>query len=407
MSSTLGDLLKSVVSAGGGGGPFLAHYGMGRNPFPPARTIYPEVIYNQEDAVHLFAGGVGEIVQNDLARRTLAILGGTGQGKSHFLRHCQYEVAKNSLPLVTLEFLAGTSSAVTLVRDIFRAADEHVKRNGETDLLSAVVNRLEGDDFGPVRQTDLRKALGRLQAASRSDFRPEDMYGRFTAEVLRDVAWRWVSGETLTMTEKRYLRVSGRLATASLMIRVMTEIFALAKQQGLFRGVMLCLDEVESIFFSGVSVSRIQAFLQDLRYLFDEAVGQQSGYSLLLVAGSTSRGASTLRDYNYPLFQRLGFESEARVELHEVDSLDEARKFADAYLEYERLRFARVNAPGVEDAKPGVTVDRARSLISEQDLRLAFYGPALAPSPDTRNQARLLAELHRIVKEKQTAGTSA
>lgn len=392
--STLGNLLKNVSGAGEARSAFLAKYGMGRNPFPPARTIYPEVIYNQDHALELFAAGVGAIVHDPLARRTAAILGGTGQGKSHFLRHCQYEVRKHGLPLVTLEFLAGTSSAIILVRDIFRAADEHLKLQGEIDFVSAIVNRLKDGDFGPVRQTDLRNALSTLLEASKPNFRPKDMYGRFTPEVLRDVAWRWIVGETLTQTEKRYLRVSGRLSTASLMIRVMTELFALARQQGLFRGLMICLDEIEAIFFSGVSVNRIQAFLQDVRYLFDEALGQNSGYSLLVVAGSTQRGASTLRDYNYPLFQRLGFESEARVELHEVGSLDEARRFADVYLEFERDRFARAG-------NTSVSLDRARSLITDEDLKHAFYGAELLPTSDTRNQARLLAELHRIVEDKQ------
>jgi hypothetical protein len=185
------------------------------------------------------------------------------------------------------------------------------------------------------------------------------------------------------------------------MIRVMTELFALSRLQKLFRGAMLCLDEVEAIFSSGVSVGRIQAFLQDLRYLFDEAHGQSSGYSLMMVAGSTSRGASSLRDYNYPLFQRLGFESEARVELQEVEHFDDARRFADVYLEFERKQFN-------EATGANVTAERARSLITDEDLKAAFYGAEGSDArsqprllPDARNQARLLAELHRIVEEKR------
>jgi hypothetical protein len=368
---------------------------MRRNPFPPARTIYPEVIYNQDAAVRLFAEGVKGVLGDVPARRTLAVLGGTGQGKSHFLRHCQYEVRRLGIALVTVEFLAGTSSAGILVRDIYRAADEHVKLGGEVDLLSAIVTRLVDDDFGPVRQTDLRNALTTLKDASRPDFKPGGMYGQFTAEALKDVCWRWILGEALTQTERRHLRVSGRLATSSLMVRVMAELFALARLHRLFRGVMICLDEVEAVFFSGVSVRRIQAFLQDLRYLFDEAVGQNSGYSLLMVAGSTPRGASTLREYNYPLFQRLGFETEARVELHEVADLDEARRFADVYLEFELSEFNR-------DTGEKISLGKARSLITEEDIHRAFYGAPGSSSADVRNQARLLAELHRIVEEKQT-----
>lgn len=401
MTSTLGSLLKDIAEPGPSLSGFLAQYGMRRNPFPPARTIYPEVIYNQDRAVRFFADGVKAVVGDELARRSLAILGGTGQGKTHFLRHCQYEVRAHDLPLITVEFAAGTNSAAILVRDIYRAADEHVKLRGELDLLSAIVNRLGEGGLGPVRQSDLRNALQTLQAASEPNYRPMGIHGQYTSDALKDVCWRWILGETLSQTEKRYLRVSGRLGTASLMIRVMTELFALGRLQRLFRGAMICLDEIEAIFSSGASVGRTQAFLQDLRYLFDEARGQSSGYSLLTVAGSTTRGASSLRDYNYPLFQRLGFESEARVELEEVESLDQARRFADVYLEFERERFN-------EATNGSVSVERARSLIADDDLKAAFYGAEGSDArgqqrllPDARNQARLLSELHRIVEEKQ------
>jgi hypothetical protein len=373
---------------------FLASYGMLRNPFPPARTIYPEVIYNQEVAIKRFADGVTAIVGDEIARRSLAVLGGTGQGKSHFQRHCEHEVSVSKLPLVVVEFLAGTGSASALVREIFRAADDHVKLIGEHDLLSAIVNRIDGASLGPVRQTDLRNALTKLVEAARDGYLPQDMNRRFDFQTLLDVCRRWVVGETLTQTEKRYLRVSTRLSSGSLMIRVMTELFALARQQGLFRGVMLCLDEVEAVFSSGASASRIQAFLQDLRYLFDESLGQSSGYSLLVVSGSTGRGADNLRDYNYPLFQRLGFEGEARIVLHQVKDLTEARRFADVYIDYERSRF-------VERTGTQISLDRSRSLISEQDISRAFYGPEGVPTSDERNQARLLEGLHRIVEEKR------
>lgn len=395
MSSTLGDLLKGVAEPDRGSN-FLAQFGMRRNPFPPARTIYPEVIYNQVEALRLFAEGVKGVLSDTPARRTLALLGGTGQGKSHFLRHCQYEVKRANIPLVTVEFLAGTSSAVVLVRDIYRAVDEHLKANGETDLLSAVVSRLEDNNFGPVRQTDLKSALATLRQASQPNSQPAGLHGQYTAEVLRDVCWRWLQGETLTQTERRYLHVSGRLSTASLMARVMTELFALARLQKHFQGIMICLDEVEAVFFSGVPVRRIQAFLQDMRYMFDEAVGQTSGYSLLILAGSTPRGATDLREYNYPLFQRLGFETEARISLHEVDTLDEARHFAEVYVRFELEEFNR-------ERSANVAFEKARQLITEEDLERAFYGRNKAPSADVRNQARLLAELHRIVEEKDPA----
>lgn len=394
MTSSLGTLLKEIVGAEDRPNEFLSGFGMLRNPFPPARTIYPEVIYNQEEAVAKFVAAVRAIIGSEVERRSLAVLGGTGQGKSHFQRHCQYHIRESSLPLVTVEFLAGTGSAQVLVREIYRAADEFVKLSGEHDLLAAIVNKLDGNNFGPVRQTDLKSALQKLCEASKEGYVPQDMNRRFDYPTLLDVCRRWLVGETLTQTEKRYLKVSGRLSSGSLMIRVMTELFALARELKLFSGVMLCLDELEAIFSSGVSSSRIQAFLQDLRYLFDESKGQHSGYSLLIVSGSTGAGANMLSNYNYPLFQRLGFEGEARAQLHQVSNLAEARRFADVYLEHENKRFAAQN-------RVDENLDKARSLITEDDLAVAYYGPDRVPTSDQRNQARLLEELHRTVESKQ------
>ncbi|AZQ67944.1 hypothetical protein EF888_12835 [Silicimonas algicola] len=391
MSSLLSGLLKGTNEQIGDGGTYLTKFGLLRNPFPPARTIYPEVIYNQEDALHRFADGVKAICGSDLARRSLAVLGGTGQGKSHFLRHCQHAVKQAELPVISVEFSAGSGSAATLVREIFRAADEHVKSRGEQDLLSAISSRIEDNDFGPIRQTDLKSALKALVASQKQGFKPEDSFGRFTSDALLEVSRRWVVGETLTQTERRYLHVSSRLSTASLMIRVLTELFALARQQRLFMGAMVCIDEVEALFRSGLSTSKVQGFLQDIRYLFDEAVGQFSGYSLLILAGSTGQGAQNLRDYNYPLFQRLGFETESRVELHEVKTLDEARAFADVYIDFECKRFNMARGESFP-------ITRSRTLIDNDDLEKAFR----ADSRSTKNQARLLEELHRIVEEKRS-----
>jgi hypothetical protein len=80
MTPTLSELLKEVASPTRRDNEFLASYEMLRNPFPPARTIYPEVIYNQQEALTKFAQGMGDIIGVDIERRSLAILGGTGQG---------------------------------------------------------------------------------------------------------------------------------------------------------------------------------------------------------------------------------------------------------------------------------------------------------------------------------------
>ena len=369
-----------------------------RNPFPPARTIYPEIIYNQDDALNKFASAVTDILGAQPVRRSLAVIGGTGSGKSHFLRHCQYHFEALNRPFISVEFLAGTSSAAGLVKDILLRADDLAKDGGDSDFLSAIVSRMENrDNIGPVRQTDLRGCLKSLFDAAQPNFRPADRDGRFTFDNLREVGRRWLGGGALTQTERKYLGVSTRLATATLMIRVMSELLSLARSSSVIEGVLLCIDEVEALFTSGVPTAKIQGFLQDMRYLFDEAVGKESGYSLLVLSASTQRGGRELGNYNYPLFQRLGFEVEAREELHSVGDLDEARDFVNVYIDHEHER-AKENGLGKK-----VSTTMARTLITEDDLEDAFQKAIESRRGETSaiTQARLLEALYEIVERKR------
>lgn len=397
--TSLADLLADANDGKRAADTFLARFGMGRNPFPPARTIYPEVMYNQEGALKRFATSMKPILAGEVARRSMAVIGGTGGGKSHFLRHCQYHVERLGKGILTVEFLAGTNSAVNLVRELLRKADDHAKARGEADFLTAVVNALREDsEFGPIEQSDLQSCLLKLVEASKDGYVPTDMYQKYTSDVLREVARRWLAGGTLTQTERNHLKVSARLATASLMIRVTSELLAYAFERSIVGGVLLCLDEVEALFTSGASTAKIQAFLQDVRYLFDEAVGKSSGYGIMVVSASTQTGSANLRDFNYPLFQRLGFESESREPLHQISSMDEARAFVDAYVDYERDRYQREDRPSSK-----ITPAKARSIVTDNELETALYGNAPRTASSQTSQARLLEELHKLVEEKRTS----
>jgi len=59
---------------------------------------------------------------------------------------------------------------------------------------------------------------------------------------------------------------------------------------------------------------------------------------LLVLSASTARGAGNMREVNYPLYQRLGFESDNRVDLELIKSIDGARKFADTYIDFEHKK---------------------------------------------------------------------
>ncbi|MCJ2055096.1 hypothetical protein MKL09_00805 [Methylobacterium sp. J-048] len=385
---------------------FLRRYGLSRNPFPPSRTILPEVMYNQSAALKKFADAVDAILDPmDISRRSVAVVGGTGAGKTHFLRHCQYLFKsytdeEDCGRYVEVEYQAGTGSSVSLVREMLRRADDRCAKDGEFDLINGLINAgLNSSHVRNVRMDDLRKSLLTLLEASSPDFEPRDKNKVFTYEHLREVMKRWLAGNTLTATERGQLDVSGRLATAPIMIRVMSELFALAQSIEAIGGVLLCLDEIESVFSSGIATAKVQTFLQDLRYLFDESVKPELGYSLTIISASTQRGAASLRDYNFPLYQRLGFESENREELKSILSFEEAQDFANVYIDYEKVRSEE------DDVVRRAARSPARSLIDEDDLQQALSKATPTrrgwSSGEPASQAQLLEALHHIVEEKR------
>jgi hypothetical protein len=381
--------------------PFYARFGFKRNPFPAARTIIEEVLYNQIDARDRFVGLVRQMLEDDPQRRAMGVQGGTGGGKTHFLRHCQYLMREfrrtSGRAFVVVEILAGSSSASHLVREVLREADEAAKLSGEYDLLTALVRSCEDEtDFDRLKQGELKNVLQLLFRASRPGFQPPDRDGRMMFEPLRDLAKKWLEGATLSNTEKRHLGVFARLGSAAMMTRNMTELLAFARHKNILFGVLLCLDEVETLFSGSYNASKIQGYLQDLRYLFDEAVRGSEGYSLLMLSASTAQGAANLRNYNYPLFQRLGFEEGSRADLLAISDASEVKGIANVYMSYER---------GRADLKSKVFPP----ILSDEDFESAYQAAAttdriVAPNHVRRvNQGQLLQALHQIVEKKREA----
>ncbi|MBB4183925.1 hypothetical protein GGE07_000538 [Sinorhizobium terangae] len=396
--NSLAELLGRVPEQSSEEDRFLSKFGFKRNPFPAARTIIEEVLYNQVGARDQFVSLVREVLVENPQRRSIGVLGGTGGGKTHFLRHCEY-LMKNfresaPRPFIVVEVLAGASSAIHLVREIYREADEAVKIKGEYDLLTAVVRSVENEAaFETVRQVELRSVLQLLFRAMQKGFVPPDRDGRMQFEPLRDLAKKWLAGAALSNTEKRYLGVFSRLGSAALMTRLLSELLTLARKQNVVDGIMLCLDEVETLFSSGVSASRIQGFLQDLRYFFDEAVRGVEGYSLLMLSASTPNGAANLRNYNYPLYQRLGFDEGSQAVLSPLSGESEARAMADVYIKHEIKR-------------ANLGVKNPPTILKDEDVEQA-YATAAGRSIGTGgliqrvNQGQLLQALHQIVEAKR------
>ena len=225
-------------------GEYWNSYGLLRNPFPVNRTIIPELLFDQAPAKEKFTAMAADILGEIPARRALGIVAGPGGGKTHFLRHCRWELTsfckETSRNFVVVEFQAGSGNVQDMVREAFRKADTVCRESGATDFLTALVLALGDRDDGKelldqLRHEDLRNSLKTLVEASSPAFQPKDRYKRFDFDALRETCRTWLDGRSLSETQRKYINVYSRIGTASVAVRVMTEAFTLARRLQLSR----------------------------------------------------------------------------------------------------------------------------------------------------------------------------
>jgi hypothetical protein len=403
---------------------YFGEFGLPENPFPPNRRIVAKVLYGQQQAYDRFRELARDLLQASAPQRlAMGVVAGTGGGKTHFLRYCQYKFSElcRALrrPLAVVEYTAGTLKVLDLVREIYRQCDATCRQHSGTDFLTTLAQALSGPGADTTLATlsleDARSALGQLLMAHRSG---KDY------DLTRELCWRWLRAETLTVAEKKRLAVASRLASATVAVRTLGQVLDLARRLRVVEGVLLCLDELEALFSMGARFAQVQAFLHDLRYLYDDSVRGTEGYGLLIVTASTGTGLSELRVANYPVFQRFGFEEGARVELRRIQGVAEAISFAHHYIDYFHKRW--------QEAHPGQQPPRKPyEVLSNADIEAAFLNasggvqapplpvPISFPPPpglirgarprvgaEEAPQGPLLDALHRKVEEVRQQGTS-
>lgn len=369
-------------------------FGLAQNPFPPNRMIVSQVIYGQDESVTRFLTTTVDIFKsNKPQRRAIAIVAGTGGGKTHFLQYCRQafpQVANTFGQVFVLsEFQAGSGKMLDLIRSILRDTDELCKEKNGCDFLTAIIQELNSqcaiELLDELRIVEIATCLKTLMRAYRPSTKGDSSF-----DLVLSIARKWINAETLSQTEKRKLGVMSRISTSALAVKVLRELFSLARKLQLFQGLLLCLDEIETLFTRGLSLSQVQNFLAELRYFYDESVREDEGFDLMLLTASTTTGASNLQKVNQPIFQRFGYEKEVRLLLNQITSVGDAVEFAYNYVDYFNARWKQSNK-GKPEHEP-------RTIVSPKEIENAFVmasggGPMAAPGS-------LLDILYNTVQEK-------
>jgi hypothetical protein len=386
---------------------FFDDYGLLGNPFPPARIIIPEVIHNQQSAKEGVAQAIIEVMEQAPGRRALGIVGGTGVGKTHFLRHTQYAFQAlcrdTDKKFIIVETQAGSAGIMDLVKLTYEQADLLCRESRQLDFLSTIVNNLSDSSGNEILEGLHSDELRRAITTTLEQAREENTFDLFPFNIerltrLTEPLRRWLVGSSMNATECRRLGVYSRINTSSVAVKMLSEMLTLACRMNIIHGMLLCVDEVESLFARDLSKAKIQAYVQDLRFLHDESMKENVGYSLLMLSAATELGANRLADVNFAVFQRLGFDDSLRVKLNPISKFTEARDLAKAYLEYGQNKW--------KDEYPKKKAKRnTYDLIAEDEIEKIFAElskSAKKEGAELVSQASLLQAFHKKVEEERS-----
>lgn len=335
-------------------------YGFLRNPFPKAGETTADPSYNQDTVKKAFEAKFVSFVQNDgESSDRLLIYGDQRVGKTNFLLHWQHRISKLLedgvtdgyipiyLTVASDNFLDDVHKPLVmeLSKAIFPPFFETIQQNHDPAFRS------QSDNF-----TQAIVATTKALEAAKDRLLSDDIAA---AAAIRLFA-KWFGGEKCTPNELKTLGgVFSSIDTASLAINYFRDFIRLSRRYKgrykVLRGLIVFLDEFELVFGKAVPPSKRARYLQDLRHFIDMT---QEGV-LLVVASSSTILTEFQRDYA-ALKNRFG----ETQELQAIRSLDEARGYAKAYLDFGPKIYPREQSKK-GDFKPIITEEEIADIYEE------------------------------------------
>ena len=369
-------------------------YFLPRNPFPAPgiEAIFPMV--NQESA----NGQVGDALLRFLTQTNhheqafrLLITSDYAGGKTHFLKHYLRVLDEISArgDIAGLRTVYIKNPDITIARMIARVLQEL----GGVDFLIKFVSQATEHISTSPNVAEFKRAAGSLKDLSgRQPGLDEDQGMGIETLQKFQILMKWLSGERCTEREKSYIGVRSVLEASTEVVDHFAEVVSAARRAGMFRLLVIAVDEFETISSRALMQRQRERYLLDLRHFLDTMPG-----SVMLVMASLSYVVAELREYA-AILRRL----EPRVELDLVQ-LDSARVWTARYLIDARKRWlddhpeARDEIVSRQLMPPDNTSDdelEDETLwpLTAEDVRNAFEEVKLR-----NDQARpgvLLAELH-------------
>ena len=368
------------------------------NPFPILGQFYG-ICVDQESVKGEFTRVLRDFYR-DSQSRIMTMLGSTGAGKTNLLRFLEQTLKSWREPgsekkAVTDLFTVFVEQPQGSYLEIHRQIISQLGALFFTEFFLAVrrrdINLSELPAELPGTNPELIRALVHIAQRNSGQLSLQDAPGQNS--IIREpqsyrILGEWLQGVKLIAAEKRQLgNVSAEVNKSSTVaIKFLSDLIKIFLQAGLFKGIVILIDEFEEVF-SGLPATSQAQYAQDLRNLFDS---HPEGVVFVV---ATTPIAERLQQISPALQRRLG----AGVQIEPISDEDTALKYAQAYIQWGRDRFKEKIERDVRLPEDCPDVDEPYYPLTEAKVKEVYNGLKDRYSDENVIPGDLLPELNFLL----------
>ena len=378
---------------------------LSENPFPTLGHFHG-ICVNQEKVKSKFAQVLFDFDINSQTQ-IMTMIGSTGSGKTNLLRYLEEALRSWREPnteneaitnLFTVYVEQPQGSYLEIHRQIISQFSEMFFTQFLLEVRQNNINPLRLRSELPGINPELIQAL--MHIIHESPLQLSLQYGPDQIPLSREpqsyrILEKWLQGGKLTAAEKKLLgNVSAEVGKSSTVaIKFLSDLIKIFMHEGIFKGVIIFLDEFEEAF-SGLTSTTQAQYAQDLRNLFD------SNPEGVVFVVATAPIAELLQRISPALQRRLG----QGIQIDPISDEDTALEYARDYIKWGRKKFEEKVDSKIRLPKNCPEADRPYYPLTKAQIKEVYNGLKDRYGPDNVIPGSLLPELNDLLHKRVYEG---
>ena len=365
------------------------------NPFPSIGEFYG-ICVDQKEVKGEFKRVLREF-NLDVQRQIMMMIGTTGAGKTNLLRFLEQTIRSWQEPnpenkaitdLFTVYVEQTQGNYLEIHRQIISQFAEMFFTKFFSEVRQRKINLSKLSTELPGTNPELIQALVQIVYRDSGQLSLDDVLNQAPEPQSYRILNNWLQGTKLLASEKKILgNVSTEVGKSSTVaIKFLSDLVKIFLHVGIFKGVIIFIDELEEMF-SGLTPTSQAQYAQDLRNLFD---GHPKGIVFVV---ATAPITERLQNISPALQRRLG----PGVQIAPISDEDIALKYARSYIELGRRKFEDKTNREISLPKDCPEVDLPYYPLTEGQVKGVYNKLTGRYGPENVIPGSLLPELNRLL----------